>query len=64
MTPIPKNLRCPKCGSLDIAEILYGPVEMTADIIRMIQAKNVLIRNEPQKKFSPRYYCNYCGYEW
>ena len=26
---------------MDIAEILYGPVEMTADVIRMIQAKKV-----------------------
>ena len=58
------NLRCPKCASKDIAEIIYGPVEMTDDLLRQVQAKTVLIRNEPKPKNPPRYYCYYCGYEW
>ena len=61
---ISKNLRCPKCGSEDLAEIMYQPVVMTEDLLRQIQAKKVLIRNEPKPNNPPRYYCYYCGYEW
>ena len=61
---IPDNLRCPKCGSADLAEIIYQPVEMTDELLRLVQAKKVLIRNEPPPANAPRYYCYYCGYEW
>ena len=61
---IPKDLRCPKCASKDIAEIIYGPVEMTDELLQQVQAKKVLIRNELKPENPPRYYCYYCGYEW
>ena len=61
---IPKNLRCPKCGSTDLAEILYQPVEMTELLLLRVQEKKVLIRNEPAPENPPRYYCYHCGYEW
>lgn len=61
---IPENLRCPKCGSADLAEIVYQPVQMTEDLLRQVQEKKILIRNEPQPDNPPRYYCYYCGYEW
>jgi len=61
---IPEDLRCPKCGSADIAEIVYGPVEMTDNLLRRVQAKEVLIRNEVPPENPPRYYCYHCGYEW
>ncbi|MCI0499287.1 MAG: hypothetical protein L0Y36_06375 [Planctomycetales bacterium] len=61
---IPENLRCPKCGSRDLAEILYPPVAMTEDLLHQIQAKKVLIRNESKPDTPPCYYCYYCGYEW
>ncbi|MHC5174096.1 MAG: hypothetical protein ACYSPJ_10265 [Planctomycetota bacterium] len=57
---IPKDLRCPKCASTDIAEIIYG----TDELLRQVQAKKVLIRNEPPPENPPQYYCYYCGYEW
>ena len=59
-----EDLRCPKCGSKDIAEIIYGSVEMTEALLRQVQAKKVLIRNEPKPESPPQYYCYYCGYEW
>ncbi len=58
------NLRCPKCGSADLAEIVYQPVQMTEALLRLVQDKKVLIRNEPPPENPPRYYCYYCGYEW
>ena len=61
---IPQNLRCPKCASTDVAEIIYGPVEMTDELLQLVQAKKVLIRNEPAPENPPQYYCYYCGYEW
>ena len=61
---IPKNLRCPKCASTDIAEIVYGPVEMTDELLALVQSKKILIRNEPKPENPPCYYCYYCGYEW
>lgn len=61
---IPGNLRCPKCGSGDLAEIVYQPVKMTDDLLRRVQDKKVLIRNEPRPDNAPRFYCYYCGYEW
>ncbi|MFZ9010627.1 MAG: hypothetical protein ACYTBY_11900 [Planctomycetota bacterium] len=61
---IPENLRCPKCASTDVAEIIYGPVEMTDELLQLVQAKKVLIRNEPAPENPPQYYCYYCGYEW
>ena len=54
---IPETLRCPKCGSNDIAEIIYGPVEMTDELLRLVQSKKVLIRNEPKPENPPKYYC-------
>ena len=61
---IPENLRCPKCASTDVAEIIYGPVEMTDELLQLVQAKKVLIRNQPAPENPPQYYCYYCGYEW
>jgi hypothetical protein len=61
---IPENLRCPKCGSGDLAEIVYQPEEMTEELLRRVQAREVLIRNEPPPENPCRYYCYHCGYEW
>jgi len=61
---IPDGLRCPKCGSGDLAEIIYGPVEMTDALLLQVQARKVLIRNGPAPESPPRYYCYHCGYEW
>jgi len=61
---IPANLRCPKCGSEDLAEIVYQPTQMTEELLRLVQEKKVLIRNEPPPEKPPRYYCYHCGYEW
>lgn len=61
---IPENLRCPKCGSQDLAEIVYQPAKMTQELLRNVQDKKVLIRNEPPPEHPPCYYCYYCGYEW
>ena len=58
------NLRCPKCGSMDIADIVYDPLAMTEELLKRIQAKKVVIRPGAQKTGVPLYYCNYCGYEW
>ena len=61
---IPRDLRCPKCGSKDIAEIIYGPVDMTAELIERIQFKKAVIRNDAHAGAHSTYYCNYCDYEW
>lgn len=61
---IPDGLRCPKCGSMDIAEIIYGPVEMTDELMQRIQLRRVVVRNEPAPEHPPEFYCNYCQYEW
>lgn len=61
---IPENLRCPKCGSNDLAEIVYQPAAMTEELLQRVQEKTVLIRNEPKPDKPCRYYCYYCGYEW
>ena len=61
---IPDGLRCPKCGSMDIAEIIYGPVEMTDELMQKIQLRRVQVRNEAVPANPPEFYCNYCKYEW
>ena len=61
---IPENLRCPKCGSSDLAEIFYQPVTLTEALLQRIQKKEVLLRDEPAPVNAPRYYCYHCGYEW
>ncbi|MHC5082931.1 MAG: hypothetical protein ACYTET_03200 [Planctomycetota bacterium] len=61
---IPKDLRCPKCGSKDIAEIIYGPAEMTGDLLARIQSKKAVIRNDTSSGPQKTWYCNYCDYEW
>jgi len=57
-------LRCPKCGSTDIADIVYDPPAMTEELWAQIQAKRTVVRTGAQKHQTQRYYCNYCGYEW
>lgn len=59
-----RPLRCPKCGSTDIADIVYNPPAMTEELIGRIQAKKAVLRTGAQKETAPQYYCNYCGYEW
>lgn len=61
---VPEGLRCPKCGSMDIAEILYGSPEMTAELIQKIQLRRVTVRPDRPAENAPMYYCNYCQYEW
>ncbi|NLK42702.1 MAG: hypothetical protein GX298_11715 [Planctomycetes bacterium] len=57
-------LRCPKCGSTDIAEIVYNPAAMDEELLRRVQAKRAVLRTGAQIKPAPRYHCNYCDYEW
>ncbi len=64
MTNGSDNLRCPKCGSTDIAEIVYGQPELTSELLCRVQAKKAVIRPAMQAHSAPRYYCNYCQYEW
>jgi predicted RNA-binding Zn-ribbon protein involved in translation (DUF1610 family) len=58
------QLRCPKCGSVDIANIVYAPSNITDELLSQIQAKKTVLRTEKRTDTAPRYYCNYCGYEW
>jgi hypothetical protein len=64
MTPVPPGLRCPKCGSADIAEILYQPVELTESLIEQIRARQIVLRPAPSDGARKQYYCHYCRYEW
>ena len=57
-------LRCPKCGSTDIAEIVYDPPEMTGALLARVQARRAIIRTDAGKNRRLRYHCNYCKYEW
>jgi len=58
------QLRCPKCGSTDIAEIVYNPPTLTEELLSRIQAQKAIVRTGTRTDTAPRYYCNYCGYEW
>ena len=64
MNATDQPLRCPKCGSIDIAVIVYDPPVMTEELLNRIRAKKAVIRTGAQKTDAPLYYCNYCGYEW
>lgn len=67
---LPKNVasrrpvRCPTCGSTDIADIVYNPPAMTDDLLIRIQAKKAVIRTGAHNPSAPHWHCNYCGYEW
>lgn len=57
-------LRCPKCGSTDIAEILYQPVTLTESLIEQIRLRKIVLRPAPLNGLRKEYYCHYCKYEW
>jgi hypothetical protein len=59
-----ETLRCPKCGSTDIAEILYQPVTLTESLIEQIRARTIVLREAPSNGMRKLYYCHYCRYEW
>lgn len=64
MKSVVSELRCPKCGSTDIAEILYQPVEMTDSLIAQIRARKIVVRPASSDGARMKYYCHYCRYEW
>ncbi|MCE5185365.1 MAG: hypothetical protein LLF76_04485 [Planctomycetaceae bacterium] len=64
MKSVVAKLRCPKCGSTDIAEIIYQPVELTESLIEQIRTRRVVLRPAPAGAPRLKYYCYYCGYEW
>lgn len=57
-------LRCPKCGSTDIAQIIYDPPTLSDEILQKVQAKKAIIRLDAPSARRARYHCNYCQYEW
>ena len=59
-----ENFRCPKCGSTDIAEIVYDPPVLTEELLNRVREKKAVIRTGAQKKPAPGHYCNTCGYAW
>lgn len=59
-----EQLRCPKCGSTDIAEIVVDPPALTDALLARVQAKTAVLRTGAQSSPPVRYYCNYCKYEW
>lgn len=58
--------RCPKCGSKDVARIMYGLPNMADEHLQeqLAKAKVALGGCVFDPSASPSHYCNACDHEW
>ena len=53
-------MKCPRCGSERIAEMLYGMPAFDDDLKRRLDSKEVYLGGCCISEFIPRYHCNKC----
>ena len=54
---------CPKCGSDDFADILYGDIDQK-EYISELKVKGVFIGGLIVREHGPHFLCNQCGTAW
>ncbi len=59
-----ERTNCPKCGSNDAANILYGLPDFTDELKREIDAKRVVLGGCTVFGEDPQWHCNKCHHEW
>jgi hypothetical protein len=55
---------CPRCSSKDIADIVYGFIELSEDLDNSIQTGEVELGGCCIGSESPNYKCNSCNNQW
>ena len=55
-----KMIKCPRCGSVDTAEILYGLPAFDDELAALLDAGRIHLGGCCRSGFDPRYYCNTC----
>lgn len=59
------QLDCPKCGSINSANILYGFVDSNdEELAKQIELGKTVLGGSEIDEDSPQSYCNDCGHSW
>lgn len=72
---MPKNdLACPMCGTYDVAEIIYGEVDLSpgSELSKSVERGEIIVGgcdmpiyiDENGNRTTPGNHCNKCSYEW
>ncbi len=56
--------KCPRCGSRNTAEILYGMPAYTEDLQKKLDSKKVVLGGCCITGMDPKYHCNDCGQDF
>jgi len=56
------SITCPRCGSAEIAKILYGNVKMTPSLKEALGKNHIKLGGIQEEKTT--YACNTCGFRW
>ena len=55
---------CHKCGSTDIAEILWGMPAQSEELFRALDAGEITLGGCVVEEDAPRWECANCGHKW
>ncbi|MCL1831070.1 MAG: hypothetical protein FWG21_06530 [Oscillospiraceae bacterium] len=55
-----KKIKCPSCGSYEIAKILYGLPYFNDDLKKKLEAKEIVLGGCIVYEGNPEFYCNSC----
>lgn len=59
-----KIRKCPKCGSNNVAEILYGLPDFSDEMLQALKDGKIVCGGCCISGNDPEYRCNKCGYEF
>jgi hypothetical protein len=59
-----KKVKCPHCGTFDVAEYLYGMPAYTKKLEQDVKNKKIIIGGCLINECAPKYYCNHCRKEF
>jgi hypothetical protein len=55
---------CPKCGSRNVAQILYGLVQMNDELKQRLDKREITLGGCCVDTDSPSWECNECQHHW
>lgn len=53
--------KCPKCGSKNVARIMYGMLLFSDELMQKINSGKIILGGCCISNMDPKYHCNECG---
>ena len=58
------KIKCPKCGSTNIAKYLFGLLAYSEELMKKIEKKEIILGGCLIDDIDPTHHCNDCNYDF